>query len=364
MKISAAVTRSPRQPFVIEDIELDAPRRDEVLVRLVATGICHSDMTLVDQSGPFKLPFPIVLGHEGAGIVEVVGEDVTGLAPGDHVVLTFDSCGHCEPCTAEHPAYCKEFGPLNLTGSRPDGSGTMRDQQGATVHATFLSQSSFATFAITKARNSIKVRKDADLKLLAPMGCGMITGAGTVFNVMKPGPRDTMAILGAGAVGFAALFAAKLCGVSQVVAVDRVADRLGLALELGASDVINTSTSDLTEELARFGPLDYVLDTTGVPAVLEAAVGNLAPQGVCCIAGASTQPTMILSIWNMLPGRVIRGIFEGDCDPQVLIPRLVDHFVDGTFPLDRITRFYDFEDINTAAQDGRSGLVIKPVVVF
>lgn len=364
MQIRAAVTRSPRQPFTIENVELSAPRPDEVLVRLVATGICHSDMTLVDQSGPFALPFPIVLGHEGAGIVEALGKDVSGLEIGDHVVLTFASCGHCKPCSDHNPAFCSEFGALNLAGSRPDGSATMHDASGGSIHAAFLSQSSFATYAIARSRNTVKVRKDAPLKLLGPMGCGMITGAGTVFNVMQPKAGDTIAIMGAGAVGFAAIFAARLCGVSRIIAIDKVTGRLDLAGELGATDLIDTSSKDLSEQLADIGPIDYALDTTGVPAVLEPVIASLAPQGVCCIAGASRQPEMTLNIWNMLPGKVIRGIFEGDCDPQIIIPKLVDHFMDGSFPIDRISRFYDFEDINAAAQAGVSGETIKPIIVF
>jgi aryl-alcohol dehydrogenase len=364
MQISAAVLKGARQPFIIEDVELGTLRPDEVLVRLVATGICHSDMTLANQAGPFVLPFPIVLGHEGAGVIEAVGDDVSDLACGDHVVLTFASCGNCGPCSDRNPAYCSDFFPQNLTGARPDGSATMHDANGNVVHGAFMAQSSFATYSIANRSNTIKVRKDAPLELLGPIGCGLMTGAGTVFNVMKPKPGQTVAIMGAGAVGLAGLLAAKLCGVTRIIAVDRVAERLELAKELGASDVIDTSKSDLNDELAKVGPIDFALDATGVPAVLETVLGHLTPQGMLCLIGASSQPEMTVNIWNMMPGKIIRSIFEGDSDPHVMIPRLVDHFMEGTFPIDRLACFYDFKDINTAAQDGMSGKAIKPIIVF
>lgn len=364
MKIRAAVSPSPRQPFVVQNVELADPRPDEVLVRLVATGICHSDMTLHNQSGPFVLPFPIVLGHEGAGIVDVVGDEVTGLEVGDHVVLAAGSCGRCGPCIERKPSYCDDFIAQNLIGSRPDGSATMHDEDGRTVHAAFMTQSSFASYSIAKACNAVKVRKDAPLKMLGPIGCGISTGAGTVFNIMQPKPSHTVAIMGAGAVGLAGLIAAGLHGVKRIVAIDRVAERLQFAKELGASDVIDTSTGDLSEQLASIGPIDYALDTTGVPTILEAVIPHLGPQGVLVLIGASPQPEMTVNIFTMMPGKTIRSTFYGDSDPHVLIPKIVDLFMEGSFPLDKLVRFYDFEDINAAAQDGMSGKTIKPVIVF
>ena len=362
MDIRAAVVREPHSAFKIENLRLEDPREGEILVRLVATGICHSDLSVIEQIVP--LPMPIVLGHEGAGIVEAVGKGVTRVKTGDHVVLTFGSCGHCPPCSSSHPSYCESFMELNNFGSRADGSKTIRDHGGNELNAAYFSQSSFASHSLALERNSVKVRKDAPLELLGPFGCGFITGAGTVINVLKPGPDSVFAVCGTGALGFAAIFAAKLAGCRRIVAVDRVGSRLDLAAELGATDIIDTSKDDLAERLASLGGLDCVLDTTGVPAVIEAIVPALKVRGVCALVGASTQPSMTLSIMEMIPGRVVRGVIEGDCNPHELIPYLVDQFMEGNFPVDKLSKFYKFEDINTAADDARSGATIKPILTF
>lgn len=260
MKIKAAVAREIHGALTVEDVELAEPREDEVLVRLVATGICHTDLAIVDQIMP--LPLPFVLGHEGAGIVERVGSAVSGIAPGDHVVLAFDTCGACAPYSDDHPAYCQQYPLLNFFGRRPDGSVTIADAAGEPLNANFFGQSSFATHAIAHPRNTVKVRGDAPLELLGPLGCGLSTGAGTVLNVLKPGPDMTIAVFGTGAVGMAALMAAKLMGAGRIIAVDRVASRLALARELGATDTIDTSSQDLGEALAVLGGIERGVDTT------------------------------------------------------------------------------------------------------
>jgi aryl-alcohol dehydrogenase len=362
MDIRAAVARKPHGQFTIETLRLNGPKPGEVLVKNVATGICHSDLSVIDQIVP--LPMPIVLGHEGAGIVEAVGEGVKSVKPGDHVVLTFGTCGHCPPCDSNHPAYCDTFGPLNNGNRRMDGSCTIHDHQGSEVSSSYFSQSSFATYSIALERNAVKVRSDAPLRLFGPLGCGFITGAGTVLNVLKPGPKSTFAVFGTGALGFAAIFSAKYLGCTRIIAVDRVASRLQLAGELGATDVIDTCKEDLASRLAALGGLDFALDTTGVPAVLEAIVPNLKVRGELAMVGASTQPIFKLNVMDMIPGRVVRGVIEGDCNPHQLIPQLVDRFMEGRFPIDKLSRFYKFEDINTAADDARSGKTIKPILEF
>jgi aryl-alcohol dehydrogenase len=235
-EIRAAVLRAPKSPFLIESVKLDAPRADEVLVELVATGICHSDVAIVEQILP--LPPPLVLGHEGAGIVREVGSAVTSVSVGDNVVLGFASCGECRECTGGHPAYCDLMGALNFGGRRPDGSAVIHDSKNEPLNASFFGQSSFATHSIARARNVVKVRRDIPLKLLGPLGCGFMTGAGTMFNVLKPERDSHVAIFGAGAVGFAALFAARAMGCRRILVVDRVKSRLDLARELGATEIV------------------------------------------------------------------------------------------------------------------------------
>lgn len=362
MEIRAAVAPAPHAPLAIESVRLEAPRPDEVLVKLVATGICHTDVAMVEQIMP--LPLPFVLGHEGAGVVVEVGSGVTGIAKGDHVVLTFGSCGNCGSCTAGHPAYCESAAPLNFGGRRKDGSATIRTAGGEPVNASFFGQSSFATHALSPARNVIVVPRAAPLRFLGPLGCGLMTGAGAVLNVLKPGPDSTFVIFGAGALGFAALFAAKLSGCRRIVAVDRVKSRLDLAREMGATEVIDTTTTDLDQALAAGGGCDVAFDTTGVPRVIEAAIRSLKVCGQLGLVGASHESSMTTNIMHLISGRVIRGIVEGDANPSTFIPFLVEQFRQGKFPIDRLTDFYPFEQINAAVDAGVSGKTIKPVVEF
>jgi aryl-alcohol dehydrogenase len=362
MDIRAAVVRTPHAEFSVESVRLDAPRDHEVLVELVATGICHTDIAIVEQLLP--LPLPYVLGHEGAGVVVETGRSVTGLAKGDHVVLTFGSCGDCRNCNAGHPAYCASFPAANFAGRRADGSTTIVDAGGQPLNAAFFGQSSFATHAVAPARNAIKVRRDAPLRLLGPLGCGFMTGAGTVLNVLKPDADMTFAIFGSGALGFAALLAARMSGCRRIVAVDRVRRRLELARELGATETIDTTEADLGAALAALGGIDRALDTTGVPKVIEAAVNALNPRGELALVGASHDRALSLDVMSMLSGRMIRGVTAGDPNPARLIPYLVDQFVSGAFPIDRLAGFYPFERINEAVKAGLSGETIKPIVEF
>ncbi len=362
MEIKAAIAKAPHAPFAIESVRLEAPRPDEVLVELVATGVCHTDVAIVEQILP--LPLPYVLGHEGAGVVVEAGSAVTGIGKGDHVVLTFGSCGTCGRCSGGHPAYCESAPLLNFAGRRTDGTPTIRSAAGEPVNASFFGQSSFATHALSPARNVIVVPDDAPLRFLGPLGCGLMTGAGAVLNVLKPAPDSRFVIFGTGALGFAALFAAKLLGCRNIVAVDRVKSRLELARELGACEVIDTTTTDLDQALAALGGCDFAFDTTGVPKVIEAAIRSLKVCGQLALVGASRESTMTTDIMHLISGRVVRGIVEGDADPPSFIPFLVEQFRAGKFPIDRLTGFYPFEQINAAVAAGNSGGTIKPVIEF
>src|SRR5260221_4938324 len=217
MRVTAAIVREPRGKFHIEDVELEAPRADEVLVKIVSVGICHTDLHARDRYYPVKLP--AVFGHEGGGVVDAVGSAVTKVKPGDPVVLTYPSCGTCPSCAAQAWSYCAEAARLKHGGARLDGSTVLR-QGTQVVHGNFFQQSSFATHALATERNVVKVRADAPLPLLGPFGCGLNTGAGTVFNVLKPEPGSSLAVFGAGSVGLAAVMAAKVAGCDPIIAVD------------------------------------------------------------------------------------------------------------------------------------------------
>jgi aryl-alcohol dehydrogenase len=363
VKITAAVVREEAQPFSIEELELEEPRADEVLVRVVATGVCHTDLIVRDQWYP--VPLPAVLGHEGAGVVERVGESVVKVEPGDHVVLSFDSCGQCPNCARGRPAYCLNFFERNFGGARPDGStGTSKD--GDALHSHFFGQSSFASHALASERNVVKVREDAPLESLGPLGCGVQTGAGSVFNTLHPEAGTSIAVFGAGAVGMSAIMAAVVAGCTTIIGVDVKPNRLELARELGATHAINAAEADAVEEIGKItdGGADYTLETSGVSEVLRQAVDALAPLGVCGLVGAPPLGTEASLDINtiLIPGKTVRGIVEGDSIPDIFIPRLIELYDQGRFPFDRLIEFYDLKDINQAAEDSEEGTVLKPVL--
>jgi aryl-alcohol dehydrogenase len=363
MQITAAVLRNRSGPFGLEAVELEEPRAGEVLVRVVATGVCHTDMVMRDQDLP--TPQPVVLGHEGAGIVERVGFGVTKVAPGDHVVMTFNSCGTCPSCHDHAPTYCHEFFPRNFMGARADGSsGLSRD--GETIHANIFGQSSFATFALCHERNAVKVSKAAPLEILGPLGCGVMTGAGTVMNALKVSAGRSLAVFGAGAVGLSAVLAAKALGAGPIIVIDINPARLDLALSLGADHALDgrgEPVIGLIQAITGFG-VDYSIDTTANLKVMRQAVEVLAPRGTCGLVGASRMGDELTldAVAVMSGGRSVRGVVEGDADPDTFIPELIDLHLAGRFPFEKLIAFYPLERINDAVADGETGRVIKPVV--
>lgn len=364
MDIRAAVARGPRAPLTFETLRLEDPRDGEILVRVVATGICNTDIGMRDQHLP--TPLPVVLGHEGSGVVERVGGGVTKVKPGDHVVMTYNSCGHCASCFDGQPTYCHEFFPRNFFGTRPDGS-TALSKDGERVHANIFGQSSFASYALCHERNIVKVPDDAPLELLGPLACGVQTGAGAVLNSLKVLPGKSLAVFGAGAVGLSAVMAARVAGATTIVAVDINDDRLRLAQELGATHVFNSKVNGLGERImeitARIG-VDYSIDATGIPSVVEEAVRVLAPRGCCAVVGAPAAGSIVqLDLTHiMTAGRQLRGVIEGDSNPDAFIPTLIRLYQKGLFPFDKLVKFYSFEQINEALDDAQHGRVLKPIV--
>ncbi|MFG2925679.1 NAD(P)-dependent alcohol dehydrogenase [Streptomyces sp. NPDC048305] len=363
MRIRAAVAHEQAKPLAIEELEIDEPRDDEVLVNMVATGICQTDAHVWHQRIP--APLPMVLGHEGAGVVERVGKGITDLRPGDHVVLSFQACGECPQCLNGHSAYCERTVAANFGGTRLDGTRALH-RAGSDVNGHFFGQSSFATHALTTRRNTVKVSKDVPLDLLAPLGCGVQTGAGAVLNSFALSEGETIAVFGVGAVGFSAVMAARAAGAAVIIAVDVNEQRLALAEELGATHAVNArSAEDVTDAIKTIAAagVDYVLDTTGRPDMLTHAVSSLAPMGkVGLVAGAAPEATIRAA--DLALGKSVQGIIQGDATPELFIPRLVQMYRDGHFPIDRLVKFYDFEDINTAFADAASGDAVKPVLRF
>jgi len=363
MDILAAVTRGQSEDFTIESLQIDDPRPGEVRVKVMATGMCHTDLVVRDQYLP--VPLPAVLGHEAAGIVDAVGEGVQKLKPGDSVVMTFDSCHQCSGCHEGDTVYCDNFLGVNLIrAARPDGTTTL-SRNGEAIHSNFFQQSSFANYAIGTEDSVIKVPNDVDLEILGPLGCGIQTGAGAVMNSLAPSAGSTIAIFGAGSVGLSAIMAARVVGCSKIIAIDLMPGRLETAKELGATHTLNPEDGDVVEAIKEItaGGVNYSLEATAIPAVFRQAVECLALRGVCGLIGLPPAGTEVtLDMVHLLLGRTVRGIVEGDSKPDTFIPKLIELYKQGRFPFDKLIRFYDLKDINQAASDSEAGLVIKPIL--
>ncbi|WP_369221028.1 NAD(P)-dependent alcohol dehydrogenase [Streptomyces sp. R39] len=362
----AAVVESGGAPFTLSDVELDAPGPYEALVGMVATGLCHTDLSVASGGLPF--PLPGVLGHEGAGVVEAVGSAVTGVAPGDHVVLSFTSCGTCRNCHGGHPAYCTTWLPLNLIGGRrADGTATV-SRDGEPLGGHFFGQSSFAERALVAERSLVKVDPDVPLESIAPLGCGVQTGVGAVWNVLEPAAGSTVVVLGAGAVGLSAVMAAALTPATTIIAVDRLAGRLELAREVGATHTVDATREDVPEavrRLTRGAGADGVVETTGNVGVLRQGVDALAARGTLVVVGAPPFGTEVpLDVNGLLAGKRIVGLTLGDAETQAFIPALVRLVRGGRLPLHRLISTYPFAEIDRAVRDMSTGRAVKPVLVF
>ncbi|MCJ0903034.1 NAD(P)-dependent alcohol dehydrogenase [Rhodococcus sp. ARC_M6] len=362
MQMTAALSRGPESPFTLETVQIDDPRPDEILVRIVATGLCHTDLftkSLLPQTVGACL-----FGHEGAGIVEAVGSEITHIVPGHHVLLSVRSCGVCRQCIDGHRAYCERSHQLNSAGVRTDGSSPIH-QNGAPIRAAYFGQSSFAQYAITTVDNTVVIDPAVNLAVVAPLGCGFQTGAGAVLNMLRPEPDSTFVVFGAGSVGFAAILAARTAGVTTIVAVDPVAERRKLAEEFGAV-TIDPATDNIVDAVraATDGGSAHSLDTTGIGAVINQGVASLRARGTLAVVGLGAREVPLNIADIMLNGKTVRGCIEGDSDVTTFIPRLVELFNAGSFPIDRLVTPYAFSDINQAVADQTSGKVIKPVLLW
>ncbi len=362
-EIQAAVLRDLSSPFQIEPLQLESPRRDEVQVRIAGVGICHTDVKVAE--GYVPLPLPVVLGHEGAGIVTAVGTGVTKVQPGDPVVLSLNSCGRCDNCQSGHPAYCDDVGFLSFGCARPSDGSSPLSCNGAVVHGYFFGQSSFASQAMATERNVVKVSDDLPLEMLGPLGCGIQTGAGAILNSLRVEPGTTLAVFGTGSVGLSAIMAAVIAGATTIVAVDLNDRRLTLAQELGATHALNPQ--DATDVVAAIKAIcggrgtHYSLDTTNHPDVVRQAFDSLRIRGVYGHVGGGGHD-LTFSGSQLLFGRTITGIVQGDSVPDILIPRLIEWYRRGQFPFDRLVTFYEFGDINQAVADMKTGSAIKPII--
>jgi aryl-alcohol dehydrogenase len=358
MKITAAVTREAKAPFILEEVELQAPRTDELLVRIKAVGICHTDAAAQMQDLP--VPLPAVLGHEGAGVVARVGPNVTEFREGDHVCLTFASCGHCVSCMAGKPYGCENMFAINFGGVMTDG--TRRLSRDGRELSCFFAQSSFATYAVVHKNNAVLINEDIDLAVAAPFGCGIQTGAGIVLNRLRPEFGSALAVFGCGTVGMSAVMAAKIAGCAEIIAVSGNQKSLRLAAELGANHTINRNDTDNIPEVIRDisdGGLDYAIDTSGVESIIKTALASLCYMGSLVVAGAGL---ITIHTGLELGAKTLIGVTEGDSIPKLFIPKLIKYYQKGLFPVDRLLSCFKFAEINRAFAVSRSGEVIKAVL--
>jgi len=362
VKIAAAVSRAGAPSPEIVELEQEEPRAGEMRVRLVACGICHTDLHAHEGR---LAPLPIVLGHEGAGVIESVGEGVAGFAPGDHVLLSGSSCGACPSCAADLPSYCDTAMPRIFGGGRMDRSVALSAGR-EPVHSHFFGQSSFASHAIVPERTAVKVPHDLPLPSLAPLGCGIITGAGTVLNSLALQPEQSIVVFGTGAVGLSAVMAARLAGASRIVAVDLSAERLELARALGATNCLRGDEADLAAKVRAVTGrgMDASVNTTTAPSIFDAAMDCLAMRGTAAFVTAPRGDWAPKMFPMLSGGRSLKGVLGGDADPRQMIPALIGHWREGRFPFDRMLAFYPFAEIARAFEDARSGKVIKPVLVM
>ena len=377
----ASVARSASGPLTLESTMLRGPRSDEVLVKLVATGLCHTDIAVKERG---LCAFPMVLGHEGAGIVERVGSSVSDYKVGDHVLLSYASCGSCPHCLIGKPAYCFEHGSENFSGvdtgakegqpktrhtHAPDAPNGEANQP---IYGSFFRQSSFAEYALATSNNLVKVDRSLDLAKLSPLGCGIQTGAGAVLNTLRPPVGSNIVVFGIGAVGLSAVMAARLSGCRNIIAVDRNEARLKLAKELGATNTLRVTGQEdgkeLVESLRSLSShgYEYSIDTSGNPSVLRTAFDVLNPLGVAgLIGGAAPGVEVKIDMLGLLPGKQLRGIIQGDAVSKIFLPQLIEHHQAGRFPFEKMITYYNgLEELNQAIADCKDpqGKVIKPVV--
>ena len=362
MRITGAVVESPGGPFVLKELELESPLPDEVIVEIRAVGMCHTDQSVA--AGSLPVPFPVVLGHEGAGVVQEVGSQVTSFSPGDHVVASFAFCGHCDLCLSGHPAYCRTMRHLNFLGSRPDGTSTVHCGD-ETVHANFFGQSSFATHSLCREQHLIKIDDDVPFEIAAPLGCGFQTGAGAVLNVLKPSVGDSFAVFGGGAVGLAALLAAKACGAAPTIVVEPVASRRALAVELGASAALDPTMPGLLDALNELssGGLSSALDTSANLDVISKGLWSLETAWIPCSGHRGRSICRYCATRDrVFSGQASRRSNRGGFNPAGPDPYALTAVERGRVPIDHLCRIFPFSQINEAAASSLSGEVIKPVL--
>ncbi|MDY6863106.1 MAG: Zn-dependent alcohol dehydrogenase [Thermodesulfobacteriota bacterium] len=364
--MKAAILYEINKPLVIEEIPIPQPKDNELLVKIAATGVCHTDLHPI--KGDMPVPLPIVLGHEGAGIVEKTGKGVKNLKEGDHVILSvMPYCGDCFGCLMGKPYLCSTAWPTIFGGTMIDGTKRLSKENGAELNH-FFGQSSFAEYAVVDERSAIKIREDAPLDKVAVFGCGATTGIGTIVNTAKVEAGARIVIFGCGGVGLSAIMAARMVGAGLIIAVDIMESKLKMAQEFGAHIAINSSMENPVERILEItnGGADYTFEFIGNVNVMEQAYNSSRPGGLTVIVGSPPAGEKLsIDPMGLLTEKTIMGTAGGSLRPGIDIPRYVELYMQKKLDLDKlITKSFPLEDINRSFETMEKGEVGRSVIVF
>jgi len=360
---AAVFTEDSGEYCEFQDFVLASPGPDELVVQVKACGICHTDVGISQYSER-----PCVLGHEAAGVIVEVGNNISKFVIGERVTATFSACLQCETCESGRPAYCMDHISRNFDGLRPNGERSLFDKNGAPVFSAFFQQSGFANYMIVQKDNIVKIPDHLPFEHAAPLGCGIQTGAGTVLNTLNAKTGEPIVIFGVGAVGLSAVMAANIRGCNPIIAVDIEADRLDFALKYGAHHGLKGNSDSLVENIKALtgGGSIYAIEGTGVEAIYQSAINCLRPGGKCATLGypgVFGEPIKHPGSFAFMNTTQI-GAIEGDSVPSSFIPELINLYQKGIFPYTDLITPYAFSDINLALKELHEKRVIKPVLVF
>lgn len=355
----AAVLHAIEEPLVIEEVDVAPPRAGEVLVRMTASGVCHSDLHSI--TGTFPWPMPVILGHEGAGIVEAIGADVHNVVPGDHVLLTWlPYCGTCRQCAQGRPNICEGMAWAEA-GTMPDGTSRFSNARGPVHH---YAGSTFSERSVVAAQTCIPIGPDLDPAEVCLFGCAVMTGVGTVLNSSRVRPGDSVAVVGCGGVGLNIIQGARIAGAERIVAIDRAPAKLEVARTLGATETIDASAVDPREALSEGA--DHVFEAIGRPDTIELAIALTAPGGEAILVGmAPVGATVPIDPLTMtMTDRTVRGAWYGGTVPERDFPLLLDLYRRGEVQLDAIVERIGLDDINAAFDAIRTGDAVRRVIIY
>jgi S-(hydroxymethyl)glutathione dehydrogenase / alcohol dehydrogenase len=361
--MKAAVFHGPKMPLSIEDVELDKPQDREVLIKTVASGVCHSDLHFVDGLYPYAAP--AVLGHEAAGIIEEVGKQVTYVKPGDHVICCLSVfCGNCEQCMSGHPNRCS-----NKAATQRNPADKPRISQKGKPVNQFLDISSYCEKMLLHENAVVKIREDLPLDRAALIGCGVTTGVGAVLNTAKIEPGSTVAVFGAGGVGLAAIQGARIAGARKIIAVDMFEGKLAMAKRLGATDTVDASSSDPVDEIRKMtdgAGVDYSFEAIGLKKVAEQAFVALKPGGTATVIGMIPVGQKVeIDGYMFLTERKLQGSNMGSNRFRIDMPKYIDFYLQGRLNLDdMISQRRKLEDVNDAFRAMKAGEVARTVLMF